>query len=552
MPTDRHHLTIARIADSLAGADHPHAHLDAIGRLRVARIRLLGTMSAILMAIGACGAGALPVLQNPAQGERVFGLLLRIQQTSMTLAMIGMVGVTLCWLGLAGHVLGRTLTGRPRNVLDRTELDRIIASWGIPLAIAPPMFSMDVYSYLAQGALAAKLDDPYSLGPVSGLGVAHPLAINVPAIWRDTPNQYGPVFLAVQRGIFELTGDNVLAGLALHRIVAVAGVIAMGWAIPRLARRCGVSDVAALWLGVANPLVLFHLVSGIHSEAPMLGLLSLGLVAVLRATDNLDPWTWKQWSMLVVGTVLVTAAALIKLPVVVALGFIGMSFARRLGGTVVALLKAAALMAAIAAATIGVSMLVTDAGWGWVTKLGAATSLRSWISMPTAYGVIIGGAGQLLGLGDHTEQVLAITQGAGIAAAGLWTVWLLWSTWRGSIHLLGGLGLAMAGIVVLFPVVHPWYLLWALVPLAAWASAWKFRVPVVLYSAFLAVFVLPPGYGPPPHITIGAWIATVCVLAIALLLTLKWPGFLRISRMETALTRHRQKAADGEGLPSKP
>ena len=38
----------------------------------------------------------------------------------------------------------------------------------------------------------------------------------------------------------------------------------------------GVILTKALWLGVANPLVLFHLVSGAHNEALMIGLMLVG------------------------------------------------------------------------------------------------------------------------------------------------------------------------------------------------------------------------------------------------------------------------------------
>ena len=79
---------------------------------RLRRIRLIGTTAAVAMAIGALGAGALPVLQNPIAGERLFGLWLRLQQSSMTVVMAGMVTVTLCWLLLAPYVLGRDRRGR--------------------------------------------------------------------------------------------------------------------------------------------------------------------------------------------------------------------------------------------------------------------------------------------------------------------------------------------------------------------------------------------------------------------------------------------------------
>jgi hypothetical protein len=52
--------------------------------------------------------------------------------------------------------------------------------------------------------------------------------------------------------------------------------------VPRLARRCGVAEVSALWLGAANPLLIMHLVAGIHNEALMLGLMLAGTEFALR------------------------------------------------------------------------------------------------------------------------------------------------------------------------------------------------------------------------------------------------------------------------------
>lgn len=493
---------------------------------RLRRIRLIGTTAAVAMAIGALGAGALPVLQNPIAGERLFGLWLRLQQSSMTVVMAGMVTVTLCWLLLAPYVLGRDRRGRISGRIDRATLDRVIASWALPLALAPPMFSRDVYSYLAQGAIGNELDDPYELGPVPALGTSHALTINVPDIWRDTPNQYGPLFLGVQKVIHGLTGDDVVAGTILHRVVAVIGILMLGWAVPRLAEYCGVSDVAALWLAVANPLVLFHLVSGIHSEALMMGLLAVGLVLALRAVDAPGSG-WRTTSLFILGTVLVTGSALVKLPTVVALGFIGMALARRWGASWSATLRAASVMVAVSGVTTGVAMVVTSSGLGWITKLGAATSLRSWLSPPTALGVIVGGIGQYLGLGDHTEQILVMVQTTALVAAGAFTVRMLFAVQAGRINPVGGLGVSMAAIVLCFPVVQPWYVLWALVPLAAWASRVEFRLPVVAVSAVLACFTLPPGAGLPPFVTVQAWAATVAVVAVLLVALFRWPGLLR-------------------------
>lgn len=493
---------------------------------RLRRVRRIGTTGAVAMAVGALGAGALPVLQNPVAGERLFGLWLRLQQSSMTVVMAGMVTVTLCWLLLAPYVLGQDRRGRISGRIDRATLDRVIASWALPLALAPPMFSRDVYSYLAQGAIGNELDDPYALGPVSALGTSHALTINVPDIWRDTPNQYGPLFLGVQKLVHALTGDDVVAGTILHRVVAVLGILMLGWAVPRLAEYCGVSDVAALWLAVANPLVLFHLVSGIHSESLMMGLLAIGLVLALRAVDSAGTG-WRPVALFVLGTVLVTGSALVKLPTVVALGFIGMALAKRWGGDWTATLRAALTMIAISGTATVAAMLATSSGLGWITKLGAATSLRSWLSPPTALGVIVGGIGQYLGLGDHTEQILVMVQTAALVAAGAFTVRMLFAVQSGRVDPVGGLGTSMAAIVLCFPVVQPWYVLWALVPLAAWASRVEFRLPVVAVSAVLACFTLPPGAGLPPFVTAQAWAATVVVIAVLLVALFRWPGLLR-------------------------
>ena len=90
-------------------------------------------------------------------------------------------------------------------------------------------------------------------------------------MWRETPAPYGPLFLWIGQGISALTGENIVVAVLCHRLVVLLGVGLIVWATPRLARRCGVAEVSALWLGAANPLLIMHLVAGIHNEALMLG-----------------------------------------------------------------------------------------------------------------------------------------------------------------------------------------------------------------------------------------------------------------------------------------
>jgi alpha-1,6-mannosyltransferase len=66
--------------------------------------------------------------------------------------------------------------------------------------------------------------------------------------------------------------------------------------------------------------------------------------------------------------------------------------------------------------------------------------------------------------------------------------WLLLAVFRGRLHPIGGLGVALGICVLLFPVVQPWYLLWAIIPLAAWATRPGFRAAVIVITLVVGIF----------------------------------------------------------------
>ncbi|MDQ2637555.1 MAG: polyprenol phosphomannose-dependent alpha 1,6 mannosyltransferase MptB, partial [Actinomycetota bacterium] len=255
------------------GSPLNHAEVIALRRTRV-----FGATGTVLMAIGALGVGARPVVQDPTFGVRLLNLPSRIQTVSLTMTTTGAVIMALAWL-----MLGRFVLGDRR--MSRSQLDRTLLLWVLPLLIAPPMYSRDVYSYLAQSAIATKGLDPYRVGPATGLGLDHVFTLSVPTMWRETPAPYGPLFVWLGEGISAITGENIVAAVLCHRLVVLLGVALIMWATPRLARRCGVAEVSALWLGAANPLLIMHLVAGIHNEALMLGLMLAGTEFALRGVD---------------------------------------------------------------------------------------------------------------------------------------------------------------------------------------------------------------------------------------------------------------------------
>ncbi|MFC7752096.1 polyprenol phosphomannose-dependent alpha 1,6 mannosyltransferase MptB [Tsukamurella soli] len=551
------------------------------------RIAFFGGVGAVMMAFGSLGAGAFPVVQNPIAGVRVLGLMFRMLPTALTVTMVGTAMLMLAWVLLRRYTVGYLTPGvhhraPPPRRLSRRQFDRILALWCVPFLFAPPMFSKDVYSYLAQSEITARGMDPYKIGPAAALGIDHVFTKSVPNIWRDTPAPYGPLFLWLGRCITALTGENIVAAVVAHRMLALAGVAMIVWGLPRLARRCGVSEVAALWLGAANPLLIFHLIAGIHNEALMLGLMLVGIEWCLRAIDSglpllrgapaarsLTAWLPSRTGWwLVAGAATIAASSLIKITSVLAMGFVGMTLARRLGATfpdlgsraggwraafrelrptwrrsTVALVTSAGLLAAILVIVVIAVCEFTGLGYGWLdaSTLGTANKVRSWMSIPTILGLATGQVGVLLGLGDHTTAILALTRPLAAAIAAVIVLRMLLGTLSGRIHPVGAIGVSMTALVLLFPVVQPWYLLWAIIPLAAWATAPGFRLSAVLASCVVSLILMPNGGEIAPYVIARSAMTTAIVVGLLMFL-----AFGSGRRYVTAITPRRFRRS---GLP---
>jgi alpha-1,6-mannosyltransferase len=460
------------------------------------RTRLFGATGTVLMAIGALGVGARPVVQDPTFGVRLLNLPSRIQTVSLTMTTTGALMMALSWL-----MLGRFTLGDRRKT--RRQLDRTLMLWVLPLLIAPPMYSRDVYSYLAQSEISLQGLNPYRVGPAPGLGLDHVFTLSVPNMWRETPAPYGPLFLWIGQGISALTGENIVAAVLCHRLVVLLGVGLIVWATPRLARRCGVAEVSALWLGAANPLLIMHLVAGIHNEALMLGLMLAGTEFALRGVDAVGPllpkpWAWprgrEDWARwlpmanLLLGIVLITLSSQVKLPSLLALGFVAMALAYRWGGTIKAFAIVGGSLTAVSLAVMALIGWASGLGFGWLYTLGTANVVRSWMSLPTLLALGTGQIGILLGLGDHTTAVLGLTRAIGVFTIAIIVTFLLFAVLRGRLHPVGGLGVALGMTVLLFPVVQPWYVLWAVIPLAAWATRPQFRTTAIVVTLVVGIF----------------------------------------------------------------
>lgn len=391
-------------------------------------------------------------------------------------ARAGTAGLAAAIAGAGLVVLAWAMIG-PRA--DAQWLRRTLAWWCGPLVVAPPLFSADVFSYLAQGEVAARGLDPNLVSPA--VGASAEAVARVGVYWRDTPSPYGPLFTTVQQAIAEVTGGHPVAGVVLYRLVAVLGLLLVVWAVPRLARIAGTSERAALWLGVLNPLVLWHLVGGVHNDALMLGLMLSGTVIALHA---LPEARWWQFSA---GVVLIALGAQVKLPALVALAVVGTALARRLGGGLGRLVLAGLAMVGSAVVVSVVTSLAGGSGFGWVQALGTPSKIASWMA-PTNWPGFLAGAV----FGSETGQaMISAARIAGLVLILCGIVVVLSRQLRGGISEVAALGMMMSVIVVLGPVVQPWYLLWAVLPLAACLPVGQWRTRVAVLVGVFALLVPP-------------------------------------------------------------
>ncbi len=423
---------------------------------------LVGLAGSVLLAFGAFGIGYLPPRSRVATLPIVS--VLRTTTTGAIMAkgsvLAGTVLLLLAWLMLGSDVRENILTSPARLI-------RMFWWWCIPLVLAPPLFSQDLYSYAAQGNLLRIGYDPYHHQVAS---VPGPFLESVSSFWLDTPAPYGPFFLSLSRGVVALTGDHVYIAALLLRAVAMVGVWLLARFLPRLARACNVDARWAIWFGLANPLILMHFVSGAHNDALMIGLVVAGLALAMQVH-----YIW--------GAFFVSVAGTVKAPALVALGFVGLIWAGR-GADLPKRLVAWVKCAGIGAAVFIAVNLANGIGFGWIRALNTPGVVRSWISPTTAIGMAIGDTLHGFGGPDVTTTLIGVMRVAGFVIALGVTTWLL--LWPGDRQPVRGAGLALLTLAVLGPVVQPWYLLWGAVLLAAGGMTRReMRIGIILTALFV-------------------------------------------------------------------
>lgn len=358
---------------------------------------------------------------------------------SIVLVFGGLVLLMRVWLRLAEIV--KHHKGAPVK-----SLWKMLALWSIPMVIAPPLFSRDVYSYAAQGWLDGHHLNPYVLGPLS-IGSGPFVRYVDTAIWGNSPAPYGPLFLFLDSTVVKLSNQDVLATVVGLRLLEVAAVALLTWGLTLLARGLGRDPGEALVLGALNPLVLLTLIGGAHNDALMAALLVVGIGLAVKRHPL--------WGMF-----FCACATAVKAPA--ALGLVYIAWTYRGPGLnwrakIVPILQAVG----IAGATLGGFSLLAGFGFGWVRNLATPGTVRSWAAPATGVGLALSRIAHALGSTAHTGFFITLTRGIGLTIAGAAIVWLFFHAER--FGWIRAIGVSLLLFVMLGPVVQPWYLVWGAV-----------------------------------------------------------------------------------------
>jgi hypothetical protein len=404
------------------------------------------------------------------------------------------------WTALAVLILTWLLLGR--LVLSEraaaAALRRYVLAAATPLSLAAP-FGRDLWAYAAQGNLVRHGIDAYAHGPAALPGA---FTAQVSPRWVTSASPYGPIWLQLCHGAVTLSGGHPLLAVLLLRLPAFAGLAFWLWALPRLTRRLSSRWRAGLWLGAASPLTLVLGVGGGHNDLLMIGLMLAGLAVA----------TGPGRGALAGGAALACLAGLVKAPAMLGVAFTVLVWLHANGlprtGRRVA---AASGVAGAAAASVGVAVTVAAGlGVGWVWQLRGTVRWASWQSAPSALAMLVHtAAGEPPGALDATMR--DVRQGGTVlctvAVAALW----LAARRRAP---LACLTLALGAVVVLAPMVQPWYYDW---PLALAALVVVRRARLAMLAAVPVAFTVL--VEPSGQAYLNDWAATLTVIAGALLLT---------------------------------
>lgn len=362
----------------------------------------------------------------------------------------------------------------------------IAAAWIVPLAIAGPLFSKDIYSYAALGEMVSHHISPYTYGP-NVLG-GTPYLTTVDPFWGNVKTPYGPFFLGLASLITTLTLHHAFATMIGLRVLAVLSAVGIAIYAPRLAASYGFDKGIAFTLVILNPVTIYHLISAGHNDVLMLALMLAGLYYAKKSRP-------------VLGIVLVTLAALVKVPAEIGVLYIGWTW---LGDDKPIRERVRPVVSGFIISAIVMELVskLAGLGWGWVFALTTPGKVRSVAAPTTALASLFFHLSHFVGHPVRMGILLSITRVLGFAISGAGSLYFLFRCRH--FGTLKAIGYTFLVVTLFAPVIQPWYIAWGLIFLAAAPSN---RVIWGIVWLSIAAMVL----GLPDGAPIVSWIGYISV-----------------------------------------
>lgn len=381
--------------------------------------------------------------------------------TSVTAAAAVVVCLSVFGLVFAWILLGRLVRRQPGYCVGLVVKASLL--WGVPMLLALPMSSRDVFAYIGQSKLISEGLDPYTSGIADIPGWA---SLGVDPLWSQSPTPYGPVWVVLEK----LIGSTLLplsyfSALLAFRLIAAGGLALMGYFAWRLSIDAGREPAPVLWLVLASPLVLVNFVLGAHNDALMVALVLAGVhFAYVR-----KPW---------LAFMFITLACGIKLVAIIALPVVGLVYL----GTETSWPKKIGYWALLVTGSLGflaVLGLLLGTGPQWMWQSAATpSSAQTWFAPVAIVGAALWTVTQLFSLDLDVISVIAavgkVGMAAGVTLGGL--ILLSRRRWEPMVRLTYAFG----AVVLLSPTIHPWYLVWLLVFAAVAGMLTSYRTTLIV------------------------------------------------------------------------
>ena len=310
----------------------------------------------------------------------------------------------------------------------------------VPLLFAYPINATDIFRYVIRGRIASA----YGQSPFTVPATSFPADRFMPLAgeWASETSPYGPVWELVAAGLTAVSGDSLLAGVLLFKLLALACFLATAALLWSLLPE-GRSRAAYTLLWAWNPALLLHFAVDGHNDALMILWLVLGYWLARRGRPALG-------FLVMFLAVLTKPIAVLVLPFF----FVGIfrrmddGRARRQFAAVVGVLLLTWLAFLPWAETGGTLRTTFELAMRLVREAtgGAAFSPAVWLYMALDGRIPI-------------DVIGYVAQGVFVAAA----LWLFWLTYRGRSGLRGTADVLYAYVITALNF-RIWY--------AAWPFAW--------------------------------------------------------------------------------